>query len=541
MNSSFHPKFERIILTCLISIYFLYGLTYILKNSNLINGERYYCLLDDAMISMRYAKNFVTQGKLAWNPGDIPVEGFSNPLWVGIMAFVHLLPLDTKLIPLVVQCINLALMSLALYWLFRIHRVLDNTSYLSAFLSILLMAFYNPLHYWTLQGMELALMIFISMITVLRRLQHDSCPDQVDTKTYFILGLSTFIRLDMFLLYMAVIMDHCLKAARGKKMAIFWRAVTIMFMFLLLQTILRYAYFHEVLPNTYYLKMTGFPIMERILTGMSVNAQFMSNCFWLVGLPLILLGYKRQKQYVLPVIIILIHIAYSIYTGGDYEENGGANRFICMAMPFLFIFISISLQKIILTLGHYLTLVTRHRVPIYLILGLVVLMAFNHFNTYSISELCLLKKNNESLKRNSILEQGIIMNQITAPTATIALVTAGTVPYFFERKYIDLLGKNDPIIARSLSHVVPAYNGTLYHPGHTKWNYAYSIGDLKPDIILQLWIPDEQTTLELKHLMKDYVLASFQKEHCDMYLLKHSKNITWDHPLLKNAVLTEIT
>jgi hypothetical protein len=34
------------------------------------DGERYFCLFDDAMISMRYAWNFSHGFGLVWNPGE---------------------------------------------------------------------------------------------------------------------------------------------------------------------------------------------------------------------------------------------------------------------------------------------------------------------------------------------------------------------------------------------------------------------------------------------------------------------------------------
>ena len=44
-----------------------------------IDGKRYFCLFDDAMISMRYAWNFSHGSGLVWNPGQY-VEGYTNPL-----------------------------------------------------------------------------------------------------------------------------------------------------------------------------------------------------------------------------------------------------------------------------------------------------------------------------------------------------------------------------------------------------------------------------------------------------------------------------
>lgn len=51
---------------------------YIYQTSFIVNGDRYFVLFDDAMISMRYARNFAEGNGLVWNPGETPVEGYTN-------------------------------------------------------------------------------------------------------------------------------------------------------------------------------------------------------------------------------------------------------------------------------------------------------------------------------------------------------------------------------------------------------------------------------------------------------------------------------
>jgi hypothetical protein len=50
-----------------------------------VDGERYFALFDDAMISMRYAWNLSHGSGLVWNPGEY-VEGYTNPLWTLVMS-----------------------------------------------------------------------------------------------------------------------------------------------------------------------------------------------------------------------------------------------------------------------------------------------------------------------------------------------------------------------------------------------------------------------------------------------------------------------
>ena len=65
-----------------VAIYFIiYSAQYIWRTSFEIGSERYFSLFDDAMISMRYAHNLAHGFGLVWNPGEAPVEGYTNLLW----------------------------------------------------------------------------------------------------------------------------------------------------------------------------------------------------------------------------------------------------------------------------------------------------------------------------------------------------------------------------------------------------------------------------------------------------------------------------
>ena len=43
-------------------------------------------IVDDAYISFRYAKNFAEGQGLVYNPGEAPVEGYTNLLWTLLLS-----------------------------------------------------------------------------------------------------------------------------------------------------------------------------------------------------------------------------------------------------------------------------------------------------------------------------------------------------------------------------------------------------------------------------------------------------------------------
>ena len=94
-NGQFMKKhILNFIYVVILIFYCVYAGIYIFRTSFESGGERYFVLFDDAMISMRYAKNLADGNGLVWNPGEDPVEGFTNPLWVIFMAVFHLLPIS---------------------------------------------------------------------------------------------------------------------------------------------------------------------------------------------------------------------------------------------------------------------------------------------------------------------------------------------------------------------------------------------------------------------------------------------------------------
>jgi len=77
---------------------------------------------------------------------------------------------------------------------------------------------------------------------------------------------------------------------------------------------------------------------------------------------------------------------------------------------------------------------------------------------------------------------GLELRAATADDATIAVTWGGAIPYFSHRPTIDLLGKSDRVIAARGRQAAAGFE-----PGHDKWDYDYSIGCLRPEVVAQLW------------------------------------------------------
>jgi len=87
------PSTARRGLACVAIAAALIYAWFIVDTSFELDGRRGFCLFDDAMISMRYARNLAHGQGLRWNAGAPPVEGYTNFLWTVWMAALQLLPI----------------------------------------------------------------------------------------------------------------------------------------------------------------------------------------------------------------------------------------------------------------------------------------------------------------------------------------------------------------------------------------------------------------------------------------------------------------
>jgi hypothetical protein len=83
----------------------------------------------------------------------------------------------------------------------------------------------------------------------------------------------------------------------------------------------------------------------------------------------------------------------------------------------------------------------------------------------------------------AMARRGLRIRAHTPPDTVIAVMWAGAIPYFAHRAAVDLMGKNDPVIARS----DPVLR--LGVPGHTKYDLSHSLGALRPDLVVQVFAP----------------------------------------------------
>jgi hypothetical protein len=248
-----------------------------------------------------------------------------------------------------------------------------------------------------------------------------------------------------------------------------------------------------------------------------------------IGLALALLALRRsslERAEALLVALVGTGMAYSAYVGGDaWEWAHFANRYISVVLPLLLVLALLGVEALrraqgpaagwgLGLAGLFVGGFSLWRISSWgdgaawaevlatalafaaLWLGRRERIARSSAACAAIGTLCLLVLvglvNGRPLEAwltggglhvrddENKVRQALAIRAASPADARIAVVWAGTVPYFAHRRSIDLLGKNDPVIAHRHAR------GEFW-PGHDKWDYEHSIGQLEPDLVVELW------------------------------------------------------
>jgi hypothetical protein len=445
------------------------------------------------MISMRYARNLVEGAGLVWNPGGEHVEGYTNFFWVLLMAAFHLLPIGISKISLSIQLFALSLLIVNLFYVRKIALFVSDGSLLVSAGSVFLTAFYHALNNWSLQGMEVALLVTLTTF-VLYRIMTTRGQPRIAPDILVAMAVGTLTRTDASILYLALL-AYRLIDARRRRMQADVRGIVVVVGIMACHSAFRFFYYGDVLPNTYYLKLTGVPLDVRLARGIATLWEFvLDSSLFVMAIPLVLFSLLPPKRTLAALLLlpVAIQCAYSAYIGGDaWDWYGGANRYIVIVIPALFIGVCWAiagiLKRLDMTMG---VAMARWRIDgNALVFGALVIYALVSFNSPHLLGLALVLPPLDVQNNEQRVREALFIRETTDSAAAVAVVWAGAIPYFSERNCIDMLGKNDRYIAR-----LPVRKSEFFHPGHDKWDYSHSIITPVPDVVTQLW--KEPQTIE---------------------------------------------
>ena len=486
----------------LVAAYALYLSAAVWRSSTVVDGERYFGLGDDAMISMRYARNLAEGHGLVWNGSEPPVEGFTNFLWVLVMAAAHALPLAASKTSGVVQALSVLLLVANLFVIRRLAEEIGAGAS-AAIGAAFLTALCHPLNAWSLEGSELALLVPVLGFAVAVAVR-SVATERFSSAPYWILGAASLVRPDAAVVHLGLVAG-LIGVDRPRRATHLKYGIGLLILFTAAQTAFRLVYYGDWLPNTYYLKMTGYPTVWRIAWGIRNLAGFVWHRNWIL-LALAAVGvYRFPKRGAIVAAVVAAQFAYVAYI------CPADNRFTTFVMPLVFVLAVVGVEALTTAAGAWTNrpLMRRQAVwacAVVAALGIWTLppRAFR-FRGFPLS----------------VLERDRALDELTTADARIAVAAAGTL-YFLARPGVDVLGKNDHALARAQVHPSFRSFGDGFISGHMKWDYAYSIGTLAPDVVAEIWRYPE----EAAPYLSAYLPIRVGDE--TIYFRRGSPQIRWD-------------
>ena len=399
-------------------------------------------VIDDAYIVFRYADHVVAGLGPVFNPGE-RVEGFSSPLWLGLVALARAAGISGEsAIAILGGAFGIA--AILATWA-AARRVAAGWPAVAAAALIAL----HPAHaLWSVHGLETALAVALLALSFALR-GGWGCG--------VVLGLLAWTRPEAPLFAGVLAAGAVVRGDRARA----WRVGAGFAALAVPLLALRFAYYGALLPNTFFAKTGGG--LGRIAFGLGEARRFVVAHLPLVaGCAFAALVARARKAPPAVLDAIVCGIAWSawvVWIGGDAFPG---YRFWLPAIPLAGIVIAWGLSEL-----------SRARPRTAAAVGLLTLA----WIAVAARPAAVLEARSGEEFTGRMKAAGAWLRDHAPEDATIAVNYAGAVPYVSGLRTIDMLGLTDVAIARTPIH------GRFRFPGHARANGA-SVLDRAPELIL---------------------------------------------------------
>ena len=415
--------------------------------------------------------------------------------------------------------------------------------------------------FWSLRGMETALLVFLQSFLVIKCISFADYRYLNRNKYYLVwcavfIGIAT--RVDFCIIPIGLAIGLFMLQyfhIRKRNSPIFplnplslnlllatLSTLTIVFFF-------QRIYYGSFLPNTYYLKVSQFSFIDKFSRGFVTTSKLVPFILCLIFLFNLFLKSRISKELSSKLFLLFCAlipgILYQISIGGDaWEQSGMLNRYSISSVNILSIMLCLILVEIIdrheregiaqFTARKYFILSTflalsflfhavipnpysfhkKRAFFLFFVASLLLIILWKLINwshdrfkvvvsVFSVSFFLIASSLIPVLdwtKNGAFSADGdskvtistIELSKVITKKAVVATVWAGAPSYYLSNAMIDILGKSDPAIANSQpSHLLD------FWPGHSKWNYEYSIHKLSPDVVTSLWFHEATEVKEI--------------------------------------------
>ncbi len=475
-------------------------------------------LVDDAYIPLVYVRNVLDGHGVVFYPGGERVEGFTSPLWVGFMLLAGVMG---ALLPTAAKALSAVCGLLCLVSIFYVYCsvLADNTKpnhSIWAMLAGAALACDVSFIAWSTSGLETSLFTLAVLWLVW------SCFANKPFWLIFLFLLIVCLTRPEGAVFIAPVIVHAY-LNKTLKQAVVWGAL-IWLVPMCLMFLARFMYFGDWLPNTFYAKH-DFGGLELVYRGALYLFTFLTPrpLLWIAFL-WVLIDNKRRtaRMWLLWIGIFMIAV---VLEGGDHFA---LHRFFTPILP-LWTIASIRVIQI----GHeklraFIQSEKRMvNIAFAAVAGLCLygyswqLFHYEDRDEYRFSTGARRFISEVEWTKNWLLIGEWLKERYPEGT-TIAVSTAGAIPFASELPCIDLFGLNTKEIART-----PIKQRERAYPGHEKSNPDYVLGR-KPAYI-QLFPLLFFSSREYP-FPGAYHSEDARREWLESMIVFNAQNDLWNHP-----------
>ena len=390
-------------------------------------------MIDDAAITFAYSKNLMLGHGLVLHPNLEPVEGYSNPLWMLLVA----LPLAVGIkvsVTAKVLCVLFAVGAIVIAARLVEQSSASDPGYLDMAMFALVAAG-APFVIWSVSGLETPLQTFLFM-TVLLGAQRG---DRGIWLTAASLSALILTRPETPLIVASVIFFWAVHHWQHNGLSgiqKLWPLLIFPAVTLAALVAFRMWYFGDPLPNTYYQKGADTSFW-RVWFGIKYVVRWLLDGYAFILLPFILLWSPRKWSLVayIAAAIMLGQLGFLAFSGGDWM-NGF--RFVAPALPVLAFLLIYANNTSVSRWATYIRPLTLLAIPLLTLGSVKQLVAFEV---------------NPSTPISRVAELGLGIVDLAArlgiENPKIAHHDAGGVSYVAELELVDLAGLTNRYIAKN--------------------------------------------------------------------------------------------
>ena len=392
--------------------------------------------IDDTFITFRYANNLAKGFGPTFNPGWMPVEGYTTFLWMLIMSIPHLIGLDALIFS---KLLGIALGELAIIFAMLISaEICDVTSpyqkLMAGAVTSLFIAAYYPMAIHSVSGMETIL-----FTAVLSGVIYCALVPEINKKTAILTAIMMLLlgltRPEGNLLNAGILVVVFLNQPQMQRRTLVYAVLLFYVLPGIVYFYWRMSFYQFFLPLPYYAKLGVYHRPEGIADVISYSLTILPPIIFFL-LYTVRQANPKVWTVAVPVILLLVFYLFPMHIMGVYA------RFIFPSSPLLYALAGAGVINFFVTsqwLEAGARSITVKTVFVITSIGLIALSPLANITT-------TIKQSGG--ERNPIAPYIYFGRYLKAfPSTrpmTLAIGDAGAIPYYSEWNIIDLTGLTDP-------------------------------------------------------------------------------------------------